>query len=142
MTQVILKITGTQETLDGEENTIELVTEGKYYEKSGSIFLVYDESEISGMEGSTTTLKIEDEKVMMKRFGSSESKLIFEKGVRHKSSYVTMYGAMDMEVIASKIDIEKDNDVLKKIDLSYKLNVSQNTEIKNTLSIDVLHSSM
>lgn len=141
MTQVIFKITGTQKTLDGEENTIELITEGKYYEKNDSIFLVYDESEISGMEGSTTTLKIEDEKVTMKRFGSSESKLIFEQGVRHESLYVTAYGVMDMEVVANKIDIQRDADMLKKLNLSYSLNVSQNTEIKNKLSIDVLPST-
>lgn len=138
MTQVTLKIIGTQKTFDGEENTIELITQGKYYEKSDSTFLVYDESEISGMEGSTTTLKIEDEKIMMKRFGSNESKLIFEKGEKHKTSYATVYGEMEMEVITSQINIKKNEEGLKKIDLSYKLNISQNIAMENTLSIDIL----
>lgn len=138
MTQVTLKIVGTQKTFDGEENTIELITQGKYYEKSDSTFLVYDESEISGMEGSTTTLKIEDEKIMMKRFGSNESKLIFEKGEKHKTSYATVYGEMEMEVITSQINIKKNEEGLKKIDLSYKLNISQNIAMENTLSIDIL----
>lgn len=138
MTQVTLKILGTQKTFDGEENTIELITQGKYYEKSDSIFLVYDESEISGMEGSTTTLKIENEKIMMKRFGSSESKLVFEKNEKHRTSYATIYGEMEMEVVTSEINIKKNEEVLEKIDLSYKLNISQNIEMENTLSIDIL----
>ena len=75
---------------------------------------------------------------MMKRFGSNQSKLIFEKGIRHKMVYRTVYGNMDMEVITSRIDIKKDEKGLKKIELLYKLNVSQNAAIKNQLSIHVL----
>lgn len=138
MTQVTLKIIGTQTTFEDEENIIEMITQGKYYEKNGSMFLVYDESELSGMEGSTTTLKIDNQKVMMKRFGSNESKLIFEKGKRYKSAYKTMYGQMDMEVVTTHIDIKKSEEGLKKLDLSYKLNVSPNTEMKNHLSIDII----
>ncbi len=141
MSQVMLKIVGTQTSLDGEENTIELVTEGKYYEKNESIYLVYDESELSGMEGSTTTLKIDDDKnrkVMMKRFGTNESKLIFEKGVRHKSTYKTMYGNMDMEIVTNQIVLVKDEIGLKKLDLSYRISVSGDTEMKNKLTIDVI----
>ncbi len=136
--EVRLKIRGTQITPDGEKDTIELITEGKCYEKNNCTFLVYDESEISGMEGSTTTLKIEDTKIMMKRFGAAESKLIFEKGVKHISVYQTMYGNMDMEVTTSQIDIKKDKRGLKKINLSYKLGVCGNTNIKNKLSVEVM----
>ena len=141
MSDVTLKVVGTQTSLDGEKNTIEMITQGKYYEKSGSIFLVYDESELSGMEGSTTTLKIDDgdkRKVMMKRFGSNESKLIFEKGSRHKSIYRTMYGDMDMEVVTSQIILVKDEEGLKKLDLSYRISVAGDREMKNKLTVDII----
>lgn len=141
MSDVTLKVVGTQTSLDGEKNTIEMITQGKYYEKNGSIFLVYDESELSGMEGSTTTLKIDDEKtrkVMMKRFGANESKLVFEKGKRHKSIYRTMYGDMDMEVVTSQIILVKDEEGLKKLDLSYRISVAGDTEMKNKLTVDLI----
>lgn len=142
MNMVTLKIVGSQTSLDGEENVIEMMTEGKYYEKNGSMFLVYDESELSGMEGSTTTLKIDDKEnrqVMMKRFGNNQSKLIFEKGIRHKTLYQTLYGAMDMEVLTSQIILVKDEEKsLKKLDLSYKLCVAGDTELKNKLTIDII----
>ena len=138
MNQVKLKIKGTQITPDGEKDTIELTTQGKCYEKNDCTFLVYDESEISGMQGSTTTLKISDEKVTMKRFGANESKLIFEKGVKHISVYQTMYGNMDMEVVTTQIDIKKDKRGLKKINLSYKLGVCGNADIKNKLCVEVM----
>lgn len=138
MNEVTIKIVGVQTTFDGEESTIELITEGKHYEKNGNIFLVYDESKLSGMEGSTTTLKIEDKKIMMKRFGKNESKLMFEKGKRHKTEYKTPYGNMDMEIVTNKINIEKNEKGLKKLDLSYRMSVSRNTELKNKLSISVI----
>lgn len=141
MSEVTLRIVGTQTTLDGEENTIEMMTQGKYYEKNGSIFLVYDESELSGMDGSTTTLKIDDDKnrkVMMKRFGANESKLVFEKGIRHRSMYRTMYGNMDMEVVTSQIILVKDEKGLKKLDLSYRISIAGDTEMKNKLVVDII----
>lgn len=138
MKEITLKITGTQITPDGEKDTIELVTQGKYYKKNSCIFLVYDESEISGMEDCTTTLKIGDDQIMMKRFGAAESKLIFEKGIRHKTMYGTAYGNMEMEVTTSKIHIEEDEKGLKKLDLCYRLNVCGNAEMKNELCIEIL----
>lgn len=138
MNEIRLKITGTQITPDGEKDTIELMTEGKYYKKNDCIFLVYDESEISGMEGSTTTLKIGKGQIMMKRFGSSESKLIFEKGIRHKTMYGTAYGNMEMEVTTSKIDIEADEEGLKRLDLCYRLNVCGNASMRNELCVEII----
>lgn len=55
MKNVMLKIKGKQSPRANEEDTIELITEGKYYDKGNSKYLVYQESELSGMEGCTTT---------------------------------------------------------------------------------------
>lgn len=138
MNKVVLKITGTQTSRDGETDEIEMITQGKYYKKNHSSFLVYDETELSGMEGSTTTLKIDDDKVMMKRFGKNESKLIFENGKTHKTIYKTIYGNMDMEVYTDKIQINQQAEQLKKLYISYRLNISGNIESKNTLSIALI----
>lgn len=138
MKEVMLKIKGTQKNVDGEESEIELITEGKFYLKNGTYYLVYDESEISGMEGSTTTLKIEDKKVSMKRFGSNSSTLIFERGIKHKSSYQTFYGDMNVEVVTKKIDVDISKMGKGKIDLSYRLSISNMVESQNKLSIEIM----
>ncbi|EOD01679.1 DUF1934 domain-containing protein [Caldisalinibacter kiritimatiensis] len=137
MKEVKLKIVGKQINEDGEENVIELVTEGKFYKKNDSIYLVYDESEISGMDGSTTTLKIQDDKVMMKRFGSNNSKLIFEKGKKHKTGYQTPYGILDLEVITNKLNVDIVDGGKGSLSLSYRLNISNTMETKNELDIDI-----
>ncbi|KNF09773.1 calycin-like domain-containing protein [Gottschalkia purinilytica] len=138
MKEVTLKIKGTQTTLDGEENVIELITEGKFYNKKGTYYLVYDETELSGMEGATTTLKIEDRKVSMKRFGNNKSSLVFQQGTRYKSEYGTVYGDMDMEILTKHVDVNISDKGRGNIDLIYQLSISDSIETTNKLSIDIM----
>ena len=138
MKNIKVNIKGTQIDVEGEKNIIELITEGKFYKKNESYYIVYDESEISGMEGSTTTLKIEDGKISMKRFGSNNSKLVFEKGKKHRSIYETQYGNMDMEVMTSNLDVNILDEGKGNIDLTYRMNISDMVEVYNTLSIKIM----
>ena len=51
MKEIMMKIIGTQMNADMEEDKMEFITEGKLYQKGDSMYLLYDESEISGMPG-------------------------------------------------------------------------------------------
>ena len=56
MNKAIINIRTTQVDINTKQDeVIELITEGKFYKKSDAYYLVYDESEISGMQGTTTT---------------------------------------------------------------------------------------
>ncbi|NBI06231.1 DUF1934 domain-containing protein [Senegalia massiliensis] len=136
MKDVLVKLKGTQETEDGEKNKIELVTEGKFYEKNDSYYLLYDESEISGLENSTTSLKIKQDEVSMKRFGDNNSKMEFKKNYKYNTLYSTIYGNLDMEVSTQKIQVDI-KEGKGKIFLKYKLLISNNMESLNTLDITI-----
>lgn len=105
--QVAITITGTQlyslagksRYLDGAHpyftpvgdmdeglQTVELCTSGTMScDRSGKISLSYDESEITGLEGSRTTFTLENELVTLSRTGgASDALLIFENGKRHQ----------------------------------------------------------
>ena len=60
MKNIMMKIIGTQVTADLEEDQLEFITEGKLYEKGDALYLIYDESEISGMPGCRTRLKLKN----------------------------------------------------------------------------------
>ena len=137
MKEVKLTIKGYQTNLEGEENNIEMITEGKFYKKNGVYYIVYDESELTGMEGSTTTLKIEGKKVSLKRFGNNNSKLTFEKGQKHITEYETFYGNMPIEVVTSNVDVDISDLGRGRIKLAYRLDISGVLESKNKLSIEV-----
>ena len=53
-----------------EDGKIEVVTKGKLYKKNDLYYAVYEETEISGMKGTTTTLKIGSDKLSLIRIGT------------------------------------------------------------------------
>ena len=46
---VVIKIKTSQADLKGESDDMELVTKGEFYTKDGSMYIVYQETELSGM---------------------------------------------------------------------------------------------
>lgn len=103
---VIISVKGMQTDLDNEVNDMELITEGKYYKKGENYYITYSESEMTGMEGTTTTLKVGDGRVTLMRFGAINSQMVFERGQKHVSHYDTTYGAFTVGVMANEVDID------------------------------------
>lgn len=142
MKDIMLKIIGKQMTGESEEDQLELVTEGKFYEKEGSVYLLYDESEFSGMEGCTTSLKITGDRIRMKRFGSTislDTEIEFEEGKRFKGYYDTPYGSVEMEVLTNSItnNIEKSS-ATGSLNIDYHISLRGLTEGRSKLDIQIL----
>lgn len=80
---------------DDEPDIVEIFTTGTYQQENGHYYISYDESEATGFEGSTTTLKVEDGMVTMSRISEEiDSQLIIQDGVRHQCQYDLGYGDM------------------------------------------------
>ena len=60
---VILSIMGRQTYLGQEPDTVELVTEGVLEDQGNAWLLSYEESDLTGMGGVTTTFIVEPDKV-------------------------------------------------------------------------------
>lgn len=105
MEKIMINIDGTQNFGNGDTNNVELTTEGELNVSENSYTLKYKESEITGMEGTTTEITVEDSGVVsLIRSGKVNSNLIFEEGKRHLSYYDTKDGAFSIGVFASYID--------------------------------------
>ena len=92
---VIISIKGKQSYEDVEDETIELVTEGLLNkEGEGEYTLSYQESELTGLEGTLTTFQVEQGRITLMRIGEGNSQIVFEEGRRHLSMYDTPYGAL------------------------------------------------
>lgn len=141
MKDITLKITGKQIYDNKEENQMEFVTDGKVYLKNDSVYIIYDESEVSGFSGCKTTLKLKDDSVKMKRIGehSFGTELFFKEGERFKSSYNTPYGEFDIEVLTSLVKNDINLDLLSgKVDIEYQVSLDGVKEGKNQLTIDLM----
>ena len=92
-----------------KEEFVELMTRGQFVQKGGSYYITYKETETTGYEGCTTTLKIaaDGSRVAMLRFGKgggAGTQLLIEKGKRNLCHYETGYGSMTLGVTADEIE--------------------------------------
>ena len=93
MQPVVLSIRGRQ-SYDGQEpDVIELVTDGTMDFVDGGWDISYEETELTGLAGVTTTFRLEPGQVTLERVGPLRSKMVFQEGVPHESLYEMQFGA-------------------------------------------------
>lgn len=125
-----------KQIIDGQEESVEMITPGKLYSKEDAYYVVYEETEVSGMEGTTTTLKIGNQNVSLIRFGTVSSKLNFKRGVKDVSLYKTPYGILEVVVNPKEVDIDV-NEEGGQIRLVYDLEPAGLKSSKNELLISI-----
>ena len=90
---VIISIKGKQLYAECAPEEIELVTAGTMErDGQGGCTISYQESELTGLEGTTTRVCIDGSRVTLLREGNTNSQMVFEEGRRHLSMYETPYG--------------------------------------------------
>ena len=94
--------------------------------RDGGWDISYEESELTGLAGVTTTFRVEPGKVTLTRKGALNSTMVFQENVVHESLYQMPFGALMLSVKATSVffDIVPDGGV---IDLSYNINI-ENSE--------------
>ena len=101
---VIISIKGKQLYAEGGPDEVELVTAGTLKRDGGESYtLSYQESELTGLEGTTTRLHIGKGRATLLREGSVNSQMVFEEGRRHLSMYETPYGALSIGVSTKRM---------------------------------------
>ena len=96
---VIISIKGKQLYAESAPEEMELVTSGTLKrDGAGGYTVSYQETELTGLEGTVTRLHITDGQVTLLREGSINSQMVFEEGRRHLSMYETPYGALSIGV--------------------------------------------
>lgn len=101
---VVLSICGTQYYPNQTPEVIELVTDGTLEFRDGGWDICYEESELTGLVGVTTTFRLEPEQVTLKRTGKLSSCMVFRLGIPHQSLYRMEFGALMLTVCAQMIE--------------------------------------
>ena len=96
---VTIVLRSSQRYLRQEPEEMELTVHGKLYFRGGSVFISYEESAMTGMENTRTTLKVEPGRVEIIRTGKNHSRLCFQEGLRHESPYRTPYGLLQLATV-------------------------------------------
>lgn len=120
--EVILSLQGTQYFGDQKPEVIELVTEGTMEFADGGWNICYEESDLTGLAGVTTTFRVEPGKVTLRRTGKLRSEMVFREGISHDSLYQMDFGALLITVCAKQIEASID-DHGGVVDLVYSIEI-------------------
>lgn len=131
---VMITVDSRQEHPDQDAEVLNFMTEGTFYKKEGSYYISYSESPVTGLDGTTTTMKIASDSVTLIRFGSVSSLMVFEKGRRHTSGFNTEYGVIEVGVTARKLDVDI-NDLGGHFNVEYILEVNNQITSFTTLNV-------
>ncbi|WP_426348883.1 DUF1934 domain-containing protein [Alloiococcus sp. CFN-8] len=129
--KAIISISSNQEI--DKEDMIEVVTPGDFYSEGNGYHVAYEETEISGMEGTKTKLFITKDKFMLEREGTTSTRMEFQKNNESTSLYNTPYGMFELKVHTRDLSINVDDNG-GEVFINYNLFISgqkpQNTELR------------
>lgn len=135
--KVMLAIKGDIEGEAAGDEAIELKTEGVYFREDHADCLSYQESDVFGMEGTTTTIKIENGKVTLVRLGTINSMMEFETGKRNITLYATPYGEISLGLLTQSIDTDYEDGLPRRVAIAYTVEVGGMTNSHNAIDIRV-----
>ena len=120
-------------------NTIELESEGVMRVKDGRLEISYEETELTGMAGSTTAVSFEEGApglVTMIREGSVNTVLVFEENRRNICAYETEYMPFEICIHTYAVDnkITRDGGMLS-LDYVIEIHGSATERTKFTLEV-------
>ena len=100
---VVISVRGEQYYDGVDPDETELVTEGILEPTEDGLRLSYQETELTGMEGTLTTFEVGASRVILQRTGSVNSQMVFEEGVQHTSLYETPFGELSVDIQTGRL---------------------------------------
>ena len=105
---VIISIKSHQIYDEREPDCIELVSAGTFEQTTEGYTITYQESELTGLEGTTTVLQVSEGQVTLLRQGEVNSVMVFEEGRQHVSVYETPAGTLAITINTRRLRSELD----------------------------------
>ena len=119
-----------------EDDMIEVVSPGSFEKIEDGFKATYEETEISGMEGTTTILTIKENQVILEREGTTSTKMIFKEDEDSIVLYNTPYGMLEIAISTNNLDVKIDEDG-GKLDIEYEMSVYGQPPFNTNLSLSI-----
>ena len=135
MKDVIISGTGIQHGPDGPDS-LQLVTAGQYGVDSDQICMTWEESELTGMEGTRTSITVQPKTVVLSREGKTNTTMEFQEGKKSYFLYETPFGSatmgLDTRRIRSSFDFHGGD-----MEIEYTVDMDQTIVGRNRFYIQV-----
>ena len=137
-----VSIKGMQEYETPEDNSdISLTTEAEFENQDGVYFIDYKESEITGLDGTNTSIEIGNNYISLVRNGSVNSQMLFMKEKKTSSFYNTPYGNFTIGIYTDNLDIDVDDNG-GRVNVDYYLDINNAKTSKNNFEIKIRRQSI
>ena len=132
---VLITIRGVH-TMDEEDNDVEMIVRGDYYQKNGKHYVLYEEV-MEGFEGTVkNVIKISPSSMDIIKKGLANTHMQFEKNKKNLSCYTTPLGDMVVGIQANRIRVKEETDSLM-VDVDYSLDINYEHLSDCTIRVDV-----
>ncbi len=131
--KALVTISGIHGGENGPEN-VQFATEGRYSRRGQAYKIEYEESDITGMSGTRTTIVANSRSVAMKRVGAVESYMSFVKGKKQHSYYNTEFGSIVVGIDPYEVEVAL-NDAGGRIHVGYSVEVDHTPSGSNELDV-------
>ncbi|SKA81387.1 Uncharacterized beta-barrel protein YwiB, DUF1934 family [Clostridium sp. USBA 49] len=132
--RAIITIVSKQKDL--EDDAIEVVTPGEFYIEDNYYYAVYDETELSGMEGTKTKIRISENDFLLTRTGTTTGDMRFIKGNKDKTIYSTPYGVIEISINTKDLIVNM-NDNGGEVIINYDMIIAGQSPQKTELKINI-----
>lgn len=136
MKRVIVSVRSTQRDVDGEDTVVELVSAGKYSETALAKHIIYDESEVTGLGNTKTTIKVYKDSVVLLRTGEFSMRHEYKLGTTNIASLETPYGALELGIYTHELDVDL-QDGKGHVQLGYDVSVGGEWQFYNQLYVEI-----
>ncbi len=119
-----------------DDEKIEVVTPGVFYEKDGKYYIAYEETEISGMQGTKTTIKVEEDQFTLIRKGTTNTRMLFKEKHNDLIMYQTPHGMLQLSINIKKlsIDVDENGGSVKAL---YNMGISGEQALSTELTVNI-----
>lgn len=124
--EVIVTVGGllfTQNAGSGEEENIEVISPGEYYQRNGRHYVMFEEVVEEFSEPVRNLLKITPEQVSLRKRGLINTEMTFEKGGSTVSHYSTPFGALVLGIRSKDLQVQEEEDLIQ-VKVEYELEVN------------------
>ena len=135
--EVLITLRGTQSYAQEQPETIELITRGTMTGRNGKFAISYEETELTGVQGTTTTfLVLNPKRIVLSREGTIRSRMIFEEDVKNEALYDLGFGSLLISICAKKITVDLSENGGKLL-IDYTVDVEQSMSSRNNYEITI-----
>ena len=136
MKDVIIDINSRFNLEEEEEDQLQFTTDGFYLLEGDTACISYFETEVTGMEGTRTSLFVMPDQVVVDREGTVTSRMVFKEGLKSAFQYATPFGNANMGIDTRRI-AQSMGETGGRVEIDYVVNMEHVVASRNKFEITV-----